>query len=320
VTIYYLFAFVTGLSNGTFENAATVWLIEIWKEKCNPFLQLTQSAFGVGLIITPLISKPFVFGNQDQETNQGYNISTTEVPSIFHQEYSDSNNIVSVEERKSSLTWPFLIMGSVQLMAGVLHLTFLLCKKYEYVPDNQELVSEKSKETSNVTSQDLIENSVLRKSPVKLFDNPGSPYKLIVCLAALCIATYNSSVMGHFQFGPTFSQYIPLELSASDAALIHSYFSITFTIGRGLCVFISLKLKPQTMLSVNFVLLLAANLALMFSGDSRILLILGNVLIGLGCASFWPSFFAFVQQYMTYTDKLGAFIVFNAGLVKVQSI
>jgi len=310
LAVYYLFAFIGGLSTGTFDNTATVWLIEMWKEKCNPFLQFTQLAFSAGLIISPLISKPFIFGKEDEGTNETY-ISTTEDSLIFHQEYSNKNIKVTLEERKSSLTWPFLIMGSIQLVAGVLHVAILLYKKFDSIPDHQELRKDNEREEGS------DHESVPKSCPIKLFNNPGSPYKLIVCLAALCIATYNSSAMGHFQFGPTFSQYIPLELSASDAALIHSYFAITFTIGRCVSVFISLKLKPQTMMSTNFVFLLAAQLVLMFSSHSRILLILGNVLMGLGCSSFWPCFFGFIQQYVIYTDRLGAIFMFSVGVMKV---
>lgn len=143
--LYYLTAFICGLGGGAFDCASTVWLIEMWQKRCNTFLQLTQFCFGIGTILSPLISKPYVHGKQDDGLHGG-NLTTTTEANLFDIQdnfiYPPSgltkNHLkITRSERISCLTLPFVIIGSMQLMAGVFQCILMLYKKYEYVESNE---------------------------------------------------------------------------------------------------------------------------------------------------------------------------------------
>jgi MFS family permease len=337
--LFYCAAFTCGLGVGAYDCASAVWLIEIWKENCNIAMQSVQLAFGVGLMIPPLISKPFLFGELE-EIEDSVNLTTTTLSSFSVHNFSDysekKSNSVSIEQRKSSLTWPFLIMGIIQLMAGVFQLIMFFYKRYDYKNTRVENINQENtchnendkkkkemdrnewKEIDLTSSKSSVTLNVIVGAKKKLFDEVGAPFKLIIFLGALTLATFNSSAMGHTTFAPTFSQLIPLKLTAPDAALVQSFFAISFTIGRVFSVFISLKLRPQTMLAINFGFLILAHVLFLLSANSRSILIAGNVLLGVGCSSFWPGFFAFIADYVVFTDNLGTIFMVAAGTTKVS--
>ena len=64
MTIFYLFGFIGGMGAGTLDCVQTVWLIEMWTNRSGSILQLSEFSFGVGLIIGPIVVKPFVLSNK----------------------------------------------------------------------------------------------------------------------------------------------------------------------------------------------------------------------------------------------------------------
>lgn len=91
----YLCAFVFGLGSGNWYTGLSVWIIELWQQKSPPMLQLLQFLYGIGTIFGPLIDKPYLTGE--------------------HQYNSNTTNI-SVNERRSKLKIPFLIIGVIEMI------------------------------------------------------------------------------------------------------------------------------------------------------------------------------------------------------------
>jgi MFS family permease len=127
-TLYSCFV-LNGMSSGVWDNAINVWLIEIWQQKSSPVLQLSHFLFGVGSIISPLIDKPYLTGEQDLDLmNQTY---------ILDSNLTIINNnkilfIIDESERKSKHQIPFLICGIIQLI-GIMFKTLLF---HKLIPEN----------------------------------------------------------------------------------------------------------------------------------------------------------------------------------------
>ena len=48
---------------GGSDTAITAWIIELWADKCNPYLDAMHFVFGAGSILAPLVATPFLDGN-----------------------------------------------------------------------------------------------------------------------------------------------------------------------------------------------------------------------------------------------------------------
>lgn len=106
LTHIYVCGLVIGLGSGCWNGIANVWLIELWKNKSAPFLQLIQFMYGIGTVLSPLINQLFL--GEDDTTDQ-----TIAAPVLN----STTVNITSdtVSDKRESLKTPFLINGVIQI-------------------------------------------------------------------------------------------------------------------------------------------------------------------------------------------------------------
>ena len=122
---------------------------------------------------------------------------------------------------------------------------------------------------------------------------------------------------GHFQFNPTYLQFIPLFLSAQQAAKIQSFFASTMTIGKIFACFLALKVNPRNILIVACILAIFGHIILLLPNQSINTLIIANIIIGFGYAPMWSSFLAFVDQNLPLTDRTNSIIMFPSGIMQV---
>ena len=102
---FYICALFYGLGVGAWATANNVWLIEIWQEKSGQILFLSQLMYGIGSIIGPLIDRPYLTG----ETDNNFNKDLTFI------EFVNKTNSIDNNEREDRLKIPFIISGSMQI-------------------------------------------------------------------------------------------------------------------------------------------------------------------------------------------------------------
>lgn len=166
-------------------------------------------------------------------------------------------------------------------------------------------------------SKQLKENNNI--SEPKLLDRKESPRKLMIALFALCIATYNTSEATFLQFDSTYYQNSPLGLTASKAAEFISSKATSYTIGRGISVFIAIKVKPQYMIAYHLMISIMGIIVLIFAQNSTTFLWIANVMIGFGFSAMFPAIFAFIRQYIEMTDRIGTILTFSGGFFNLFS-
>jgi len=62
IGLFYFSLYMASVGSGAWDSADAIWLVEIWKDKSPPYLNLAQCAYGVGSIIAPLIAEPYLIG------------------------------------------------------------------------------------------------------------------------------------------------------------------------------------------------------------------------------------------------------------------
>ncbi|XP_054163362.1 sodium-dependent glucose transporter 1-like, partial [Oppia nitens] len=286
-SLYVLFVcgFIIGLGGGSWDSTFNVWVIEMWKDRSGPLLQLALFAFGIGSVVGPLIDKPFIIGDVNSD---------------------DDDTKIETIDRSSSLDIPFAIIGSIQLLGAILMLIMYLIKKYEK-PDEY---SEGSECQINVNET--------KDTRIKI-DSSNSPLKRIIALSALCFASFTVIENCFFQFSPTYNQYIPLHLCAPKAAFILSMMATCFTLGRFLSIFMAIKLKPETMLTYHYISILIALIVLLFAQNSLIAIYVGNILIGFGLSAMWALMYSFMDQYIVITERISSILIFAVGILSATS-
>jgi MFS family permease len=161
----------------------------------------------------------------------------------------------------------------------------------------------------------IDQNSNPTKTSIKLFDEKGSPRKLFIILISILLSTFNAAEVTFYNFGPTFYQYIPIKLSASKSAEMMSAMALSFTISRGINFFIAIKIRPQHMIAYHLLIILIANIILVFGQNSLTLLWIGTIIIGYGLGPLYAAIFAVIGHYIEMTDRIGTIFLFSSASI-----
>ena len=135
------------------------------------------------------------------------------------------------------------------------------------------------------------------------------PTKTII----VCISLYlGFGIMGenmYMDFAPTFYQYCDAKLPASKASQMFGIIAIALTVGRGLSVFVAMKLEPWHMISYQSVIVFCGYIFQYFGQGNYKLLLASSLLICFGYSSIFICLFSFVGQYMEVTDRIGGLFI-----------
>ncbi|XP_054161819.1 sodium-dependent glucose transporter 1-like [Oppia nitens] len=312
----YMYFVLIGMCAGTWNSTNNVWLIEMWQKQSGPIMQLSQFTYGIGTILGPLIDRSYLLGeihhlNGDGggsgghfgghggggggttsiDSDLGFNVTSMNVFNKTGAVYDDS------EERKRLLKTPFLISGCLHLIGPCLMLIMFLVKKYRYVPIKAKEIEDKSK--------------------LKLFDREGAPKLLIIIITCIFLAFYSISEVIYLEFGATYFQYIPIRLSASKAAEIFSAMSLSYTIGRGINIFVAFKVKLHIIIAYHFLIIIAAIITLLTVQHSLIQLWIGSLMLSFGFSPIFPAVFAFIGQHLEITNRIGTVLIFAHACLNI---
>ncbi|XP_054162214.1 major facilitator superfamily domain-containing protein 4A-like [Oppia nitens] len=278
----YVSAWLIGVGAGSWNSIINVWLIEIWQHRSAPVLQFVQFMFGMGTIFSPLLLKTYLSGDRYDVITARYQLNARAINLLANYTVIDNDQVSDNKNNYAHQLWiPFLISGICQSTFPVILIMLFAVKRYELptVPDAT---------CPNIPAQ---------SDQLKLFDIPGSPRRLCIALFACWLSTYCVTESTIMNFGATYLQYCPLKLSAQSAAEIVSLIALFFTIGRGVSIFVAMKLKPQTMISYHIVLLYISVCLLLFLGQyNRTVLWITVVCLGMALSALFPAMFAYLSE------------------------
>lgn len=84
---------LNGIGDGGYDSGSSSWMVEMLPESNSIFLQASQSLYGLGSIIAPILVSPYVYGESLVDSN---------------------NRTMSVDERVRGLAIPFGLNGILQ--------------------------------------------------------------------------------------------------------------------------------------------------------------------------------------------------------------
>ena len=99
----YFMLMIQGLSIGVFTSSYQMWFIEMWPKHIATILHVNQFVYGVGMIITSVISSDYVSGDNDNNNSQIIIIKSNVVDNDRHL-------------RIQHILVPYIITGIVQAL------------------------------------------------------------------------------------------------------------------------------------------------------------------------------------------------------------
>lgn len=204
-------------------------------------------------------------------------------------------------EERSNLVPPFAIIGSLLLIASIGQL--VLYRMYRYHPPPPEVV-----EVGSVSEEDKDGGaSGTGKWPW--------PKLRLVILMCSFFAAYLGVEVSTFKFFPKFVQNSELRLPEKTAAYVFSGMTTAFAVGRGVGIFVVLKVPPRLVLWADIGVLLIANVLLVgWAHSSLPVLWAASILLGLGLSMPVALFVAFMERFLALSNFMGSLILVSGSV------
>ena len=156
-----------------------------------------------------------------------------------------------------------------------------------------------------------------KEEVVHVFDRSGSQRKLFIILVSVFLAFYFCSENLYLKFSATYFQNIPLKLSASEAAELFLWMTVSHTCGRVISVFVAFKVKPEIMITYHSIILIISLISLYLVENSLTYLWVSSLMMSFGFSAIYPAIFAFVGQYLEMTDIIGTILSFSVTFLNL---
>ncbi|XP_054166886.1 uncharacterized protein LOC128964326 [Oppia nitens] len=253
--------------------------------------------FGIGTILSPIVNQMFL--KDDSLVSNTVQIVAND--DMFVNKTTQTIDLI--DERRDSLKMPFLINGVIQFIFPMLLVVMFMIKKYRL---SDQMIVE-------TTIDYECKKSEHKKNLFKSSDE--SPRKTLILLFAVFFMFYNACEGLAFQFGPSYYQNMELRLTSSKAAGIMSVMATAYTIGRGINVLISIKIRAKHMIEYHFLIIITGFCILFFSNHSLLMVQMANIVLGFGFSALFPSMFAYIKQYIEISNSIGTVLMFSSEIV-----
>ncbi|OQR72094.1 sodium-dependent glucose transporter 1C-like [Tropilaelaps mercedesae] len=265
--------FVTGVSSGVFECGANVWLVHLWGKSIGPILQIYNLMFGLGALVAPPLTAPFLGHNITEHTTHNATIFTSTIDTDYLEASSNGSNYLTK-------VWiPYMVFGGTYTAVGLLLIV-------GFILDTTKL--------DRVLKGDTAACKANRPMSYRFH---WSLVTVTTCyvLFTVCI----EATMGQMLF--LYAENPSISLRGRQPLDLVTIFWGTYTVGRLISTFASLVVNPcvivvisQSMLSVGcgVFFLLVLNPA-----SSSWAIWLGTAMTGAGVSPLYGSACAWAFQY-----------------------
>ncbi|OQR75150.1 hypothetical protein BIW11_08618 [Tropilaelaps mercedesae] len=252
---------VNGISMGMVDTASTVWCLDLWCTKPDPYVHALHFSFSVGTFIAPLIAEPFLIPTEIinivrrgfNETMYNYSTLTSATVELLMEQYEGKY----YEEIAYGIIGVFMtVIGTGTLIVSLVN------------PSDPKRVA--NEHHSNYTLKSWRTLLLIAA---------------IVLLVLLHFLIYGGVEIAYGQLIATYAVIIPKSqrLSKSAASFLTSAFWGGFMMGRGASVFISHFVENFTLIIVDHAIIVTSCFSLMFlSAKSIMVLWIATTTFGLG--------------------------------------
>jgi len=142
----------------------------------------------------------------------------------------------------------------------------------------------------------------------------NAPFPFVpVLIMVLCFVLYVGGEAGYGAWIYTYAFTLKFGTEVTAAYLTSAFWG-SFTLGRLLGIWVSMRAKPMTILSIDFAVCLLSLMLILFFSESAALLWIGTILFGISQASTFPTFLTLAEERMHITGTITGWFLVGAGL------
>lgn len=328
--VYFLVVLgVMGFASAGVEVAVNAWILQLWQEDCNIYMQGMHFAYAIGVTIAPTLAAPFLSESGEEEINHN---STVVHKLLNYSQHDDEmlstsmKSVTTLNDLSKGLFIPYLITAIVLIMSAVVQMIFYLILPYSEVERCPQVTSTPTSKRDTVIASTISdddhckETSLLTgtgESQSKIETNHSSSYKCIMVISGCALTCFYAGLeMNTFIFLPDFA-VTALNYSKANAAIVTSYLSASYAIFRFISIFIASQVTTIKMLYAHVSLIGLSNCIIWyatFHSPSHLLFTIGSILLGAGCSCVYPAIYAYLEEKITVTNNLCGLFMFSSSI------
>jgi FHS family Na+ dependent glucose MFS transporter 1 len=290
LAVFIIYQLILGLTTSGVDVGGNAWILEMWQEDSNPYMQGMHFSYAIGLVIAPLISEPFLskpLGND----------MTSKVFAT-----RPRNRTQFTESR---IYIPYSISGLLLFVSA-----FALYTMYFIIPYKQERTLTSSKDTEE-------ENGIHERddAPVRSYFD----HKFLVILGSFMMCFYTGVELNAFAFFPDFAYYSSMNITKSTATFMTSIMAGAFALFRGIGILTATKITTARMLHVHFVVTTLGNVLLLLAGIISCINLtwVSIVVMGIGMSCMFPTIYSYLEERIVVTNTLTGVLFFSKEVALV---
>ncbi|XP_053212416.1 sodium-dependent glucose transporter 1-like [Panonychus citri] len=288
------FIYLSGISQGLFDIYSNVYIIRIWDKDATNYLQVHHMFFGVGALIVPLITRPFLLPYEREDDIDNLKENTTQAfSSLPFGGYKPDDVMIE---------YPYLITGLFLCIISIGYVVF-------YFKDKrlESHVTPKNENEPETSSNDPM------KSDQSSYHNEKPWKKYVAIIPMMLIANISfgfTTTVG--SLGPAFAVKSDLRMSKSTAALLVTVFWTMFCFYRIIFIPLTLYFNQRRLMLINLLLILVSvGLMVPQAAYNQYFTWSSFVLLGIGYSPTFSVSFALLQKYFPISGRLASFIFMN---------
>ncbi|CAG0920939.1 unnamed protein product, partial [Notodromas monacha] len=278
---------LAGLGTGLLSTGSNIYMLDMWSDKALPWLQATYGLLGVGALVAPLISAPFLLETPANDDDQG-------APGGIS---NSSTSVLAAAEgtNETQVHYAYVIIGGFTILTSLTFLVQWMCVgNYKFSGRIAHRDSKKAR-IENSDAVDLREERNRRILKVLIIMTACFFFFVLVYsevgLVLMPIKQHYADLV------VPFAHYSDLQMPKKEAANINSFYWAAYTAARLASAVLAIKMGPFKTLLIEFVIgTIGTLLLLFFANHSVTWLWIGSGLLAIGRAAIYAAGIAHLER------------------------
>ena len=297
---------VFGFAIAGLDVAGNAWMLEIWQEGANPYMQGLHFSYAIGMTVGPLIAEPFLSPEIRRENSTIISVDNGTTAEFFN--LTNATSVADIINAESKIEIPFAICSLALCLSAVLLFVLYFTSPYT------ETLRSASQAKVTSSGRHMVDKDEEQSNLIPVETSKEYFYKIIV-LGSMLLCFYSGIELNTFTFLPDFVIYSDLRLTKSKGAYMLSVLSAVFACCRGISIIVATRVKTSHMLYTNMLLIGIGNAILLFFGNSSEQWTwIGLIVMGIGYSCVFPGIYAFLEERINVTNSVCGCFMFASSI------
>lgn len=285
---------IEGLVVAAIDVGGNAWVLELWGDECNTYMQALHFSFGLGIAIAPMIITPFMGLEPGKANTTEIPVSSTEM-SINEAIRMDKPTTKPVEHFQLI----FVLAGIIGMLCAVFQLALLFFENWKI----RQLTIEDNNNEDKEVEEEKQENQV---------DEPRSNRMWALGIGFVTILAYVGMEINSLRFVTEYVHFLGYDLvtSGHQATILNTSYAVVRFIG----IFVSHFLSTDFMVLGHLSMIMVSAFILVFLSQTSLTWIsIALCLFGAGASVVFPSVYSMLEERTQMTN-------FAVGLVTAGAV